>query len=483
MDPLEPLDAAMITAELLSDPLHTAALLILAPPADAGPGYVDELFQRALTDTAELDPRFRRHPHAGLDTAGLWVWRTDDTVDLRRHMRRRTLPAGATRETLWKLISELHSQPLDRSRPMWMAYVIDGLASGRFAFYVKVHHTLIDGVAGLKMIANAMTTDPERQSMGTIFAVAPTQPAQPVASSRGLIPNPFSLVRAALGGAGSGLNLVRQVTLGGLSTLVATIGSGAAVPAIGAPYTRFNGRLGRARTFAGASWSKARIRAVQEAAGVTGNDVLTAVIAGVLREWLIAHDELPDKSLVAICPVTVRGREQNADEDRHGNLFGLQLCSLGTDLADPVERLAHIHRAMTWAKDQVSSRGPNATTLLLALSIAPTVLLPAVPFAPRLRRGYNVSISNLPGPQDELYWNRARLEEIYPVSVAIDGQALNVTVCSYAGRVTFGYVSGRKVIPDIELLVPLTERVLVELETAVAGGKVKRSSAGRKEPL
>lgn len=468
MDPMEPLDAAMITAELLSDPLHTAALLILSPPADAGPGFVDELYQEALTDTAELDPRFRRHPHAGIDTAGLWVWRTDDTIDMRDHVQRRTLPAGGDRAALWELISELHSEPLDRSRPMWMAYVIDGLAGGRFAFYIKVHHTVVDGVAGLKVIADALTTDPEIRSMRPMYATAPKQSAHRGDASHRLTLNPLSLVRAVTNGVTSGLGLARQVVLGEISTVVASLGAGTAVLPVDAPFTRFNGRLGRERTFAGASWPKSRIRAIQKAAGVTGNDVLTTVVAGVLREWLIAHRELPAKSLVAICPVTVRGRTDAADEDAHGNLFGLELCPLGTDIADPAERLAHIHRAMSWAKKQVASRGSNVTMLLLTPSIASTVLPPIIPFAPRLRRGYNVSISNVPGPQAEMYWNGAHLEEIFPVSTAIDGQALNVTMCSYADRVTFGYVSGRKVMPDIGSLIPLTERVLVGLETAVA---------------
>lgn len=467
MDPMEPLGAAMMTAELLSDPLHTAALLILSPPADAGSGYVDELYREALTDTAELDPRFRRHPHVGIDTAGLWLWRADDTIEMREHMQRRTLPAGADREVLWDLISELHSEPLERSRPMWMAYVIDGLPGGRFAFYLKVHHTVVDGVAGMNLITDALTTDPESRSMRPIYAAAPKQPAEYGATSRGLIPNPLRLGRVALNGIASGLGLARQVVLGEISTVVASLGAGTAVLPVGAPYTRFNGRLGRERTFAGASWSKSRIRAVQQAAGVTGNDVLTTVVAGVLREWLTTHGELPDKSLVAICPVTVRGREHATAEDSHGNLFGLELIPLGTQIADHAERLAHIHRAMSRAKHQVASRGLNATMLLVAPSIASTVLPPIVPFGPRFRRGYNVSISNVPGPQVEMYWNGAHLEEIYPVSTAIDGQALNVTMCSYADRVTFGYVSGRSVIPDIGSLVALTERVLGDLETAV----------------
>ena len=468
MDPMEPLDAAMMAAELLSDPLHTAAVLILSPPADAPPGFVDELYQQALTSTADLDPRFRRHPHVSVATAGLWVWRADDTIDMREHVQRRSLPAGADREALWELIGELHSEPLERSRPMWMACVIDGLPGGRFAFYIKVHHTVVDGVAGLRMIADALTTDPQKRSMPPPYAIVAKHPPEHGGSSRGPMPNPLSLVRAARNGITSGLGLARHVALGEVSRVVASLGSGTTVLPLGAPYTRFNGRLGRERTFAGASWSKSRIRAVQQAAGVTGNDVLTTVVAGALRQWLAAHDDLPSKSLVAICPITVRGRAQAKDEDRHGNLFGLELCPLGTDIADPAERLAHVHRAMLWAKHQVASRGPNATMLLIAPSIASTVLPPIMPFAPRLRRGYNVSISHVPGPQAEMYWNGAHLEEIYPVSTAIDGQALNVTMCSYADRVTFGYVSGRKVMADIGSLVSMTERALVDLETAVA---------------
>ncbi|WP_460358231.1 wax ester/triacylglycerol synthase family O-acyltransferase [Mycobacterium sp. ZZG] len=467
MDPLEPLDAAMMTAEVLSDPLHTAALLVLSPPADAGSRYVDELFEAALTDTAELDPRFRRHPHRGIDSGGLWVWRTDDTVDLREHLQRRSLPAGADREALWDLVGELHSEPLARSRPMWQAYVIDGLADGRFAFYIKVHHTVVDGVAGLAMIGDSLSPDPEDRSMRPIYARAPHSGAN-TPGRPGHSRSPVAVLRATVRGAVSGLDIVRQVAVGELAAATAALGGRTAVLPLEAPYTRFNGRIGRERTFAGASWPKSRIRAVQKAAGVTANDVLTTVVAGVLREWLSARAELPDSSLVAICPVTLRGRKPGIEEDRHGNLFGLQLCPLGTDVADPWERLIHIHRAMAWVKDQVAARGPDATTLMVAPSIALTVLAPLVPLAPRLRRGYNVSISGVPGPKSEMFWNGAHLDDIFPVSTAIDGQALNVTMCSYADRVSFGYISGRKVVPDIGSFISLTERALADLERAAA---------------
>ncbi len=467
MDALEPLEAALMTGELLSSPLHSAALLILSPPADAGPAYVDELYEDAVTTAIDLDPRFRRHPHIGVDTAGVWMWRTDDNIDMRDHVQRRTLRSG-DRHALWELISELHGEPLDRSRAMWMFYLIDGLEDGQFAFYIKTHHTVMDGIAGMRMLAGALTTDPERRSMRQFYAVEPPEPAEHAAASRGHVPNPLWVMRSVLNAAASGVDLVRKLTPGNLSTLVGSIAEATAVLPFGAPYTRFNGRLARERVAAGGSWPKSRIRAVQNAAGVTSNDVVTAVIAGVLREWLIAHDELPKKSLVAMCPITVRSRERVAEEDVQANLFGLGLCPLGTDLEDPAERLAHIHLAMASAKDQVRTRGANAANLLLAPSMGVTeVLLPMVPLAPRVRTGFNLAISNVPGPQTHMYWNGARLEEVYPVSTVYDGLALNATAFSYADRTTFGYVSGQNVIPDIESLVPLTERALVELETAV----------------
>ena len=250
------------------------------------------------------------------------------------------------------------------------------------------------------------------------------------------------------------------------SNALASLTTDTIVAPLAAPYTRFNGRLGHERSVAAGSWPKHRIRAVQAAAGVTGNDVVTAVVGGVLRSWLLDHGELPERSLVGACPITVRGHERGPD-DGHANMFGVWLCPLGTDLGDPAERLDLIHRSMLEGKHQVASCGSGASMLLFAASIAPTVLLPILPGAPKVRTGYNLPISNVPGPRAEMYWNGAHVEEIYPVSTVYDGQALNVTMCSYADRVGFGYAAGADVVPDIDTLIPLTERCLTELEAAV----------------
>lgn len=461
MNPMDPLDAAMMTAELVSNPMHVGAVLILEPPKDAGREYVDELYRDAVAGSYSIDPRLRRYPHRGVDTGGIWVWREPDSIDLTRHCQRRTI--FGSREEFWRLIGELDAERLDRSRPMWMSYLIDGLADGRFAFYIKVHHTVIDGVAGFQMIADALSADPSRRSMPPFYADRRGSTPPPTSSGFRLI----GPIRSLVGVATSSVGLIERVLAGELSTMIDSLVGHTTVLPFGAPYTRFNSRLGPERAVCAGSWAKSRIRKVQEAAGVTANDAVNAIIAAVVRRWLLGRGELPKQSLVAACPITVRDRARPAVNDQHGNMFGLWLCPLGTNLDDPIERLALIHRSMAEGKRWVAKRGSAASLLTTAGSIAATVIFPMLPFTPKIRTGYNLPISHVPGPQDEMYWNGAHIEEMFPVSTVYDGQSLNVTTCSYADRIGFGYAAGREVVPDIETLIPLTEQCLSELEIAL----------------
>jgi WS/DGAT/MGAT family acyltransferase len=462
--PLDPLDVAMMAAELVASPMHVGAVLTLSPPEDAGPGYVDELYREALARSDRIDPRLLRYPHRGVDTGGVWVWRDADALDVSQHCQRRTV--SADRHEFWRLIGELDAERLARSRPMWMSYLIDGLDGGRFAFYIKVHHTVIDGVAGFQMIADALSTDPQRRSMPPFYADRRDHSApQPVPG--GLLPRLVAPLRSLVGTAASSVELIGRVVTGEISTVVDTLVAHTTVLPFEAPYTRFNGRLGPERAVAAGSWAKDRIRAVQRATGVTGNDVVTAMVAGAVRGWLLERGELPEQSLVAICPITVRDREHGGANDQHGNMFGLWLCPLGTNVDDPAARLDLIHRSMSEGKHWVAKRGSAASLLTTAASIAATVVFPLLPFTPKVRTGYNLPISHVPGPRAEMYWNGAHIEEVYPVSTVYDGQALNVTTCSYADRVGFGYAAGADVVPDIDALVPLTEECLTELESAV----------------
>lgn len=452
MDRLDPIDALMMTAEVISSPMHVAVLLMLTPPPGEENDYVARLYGRS-TAAQVLDPRLRRRAHRGLETGLLWVWRDCD-VDIRHHLQRRTLPAGAGPEALWALVSDLHSLRLNRANPLWMAYLIDGLPDGRFAFYIKVHHCVIDGVAGLKMIADSLSTDPRRRSMTPFYAGwSPADQAHRSHRDPGSVPRTIATALA------SAIGLGRRALDAQLR------GHGVAAP-FGAPRTRFNSRLGPRRAVAGISLQRSRISVIREAAAVTTNDVVTAAISGAIRAWLAERGELPAQSLVAICPVTVRARGADLSAE-HGNQFGLGLCPLGTDLADPVERLAAIHAGMARVKQEVADRGPGAMLVTLGPAIGPTVLLPLLPFDAKLPPAYNLPLSGVPGPPETMYFDGARVDEIYPVSVVYDGMALNITSCSYAGHVSLGFVTDPDIVPDVGALTRLTERALAELEEAL----------------
>jgi len=472
MEALATMDQLMLAGETFGSAMHVGIVLILTPPAGAGPDFVDGLYRDSLIGSHEIDPRLRRHPHRGLDTGGTWVWRDSGEVDLRKHLRRATLPPGSGLDAMWKLVSELHSERLDMAAPLWMSCLIDGMADGRFALYIKVHHIVIDGVGGLRMISDSLSEDPGRRSMPPFYAdktgydknAAPESPTEHE-HKRPRLPNPFGAVRAIADAAAAGLDLTRRVAAAELANIIGSLVSDVVKAPLEAPRTRFNAKLGPDRVAAGSSLARARIRSVQEAAGVTANDVITTLVSGALRDWMTANGELPRQTLVSMCPVSVRSRDDEGSATG-GNQFGLGLCPLGTDIADPIDRLTLVHDAMANIKHQVASKGSDAMLAVMGPAIGSTVALPLLGLGGVLPPSCNLAISNVPGPRETMYYNGARLDEIFPVSSTFDGMGLNVTVCSYADRIEVGYVTDAEMMPAVAELVPLTERALAELESA-----------------
>ncbi len=469
----------MLAAERFGSAMHVGVLLIFTPPPGANPdGYVDRLYRDSLIAERKVDARLRRHPHRGPRTGGVWVWREVEEINLREHVHRVTLTPGSGPSDLWELVSELHGGRLEMSVPLWTSYLIDGLPDGRFALYIKIHHTVIDGVGGLRMIGESLSTDPNRRSMPPFYAdkgnrdgptpAGPPAEPEPGGAKWPRLPDPFAAVRAVADAAAAGIDLTRRVATAELANIIGAMVTDSVVPPFDAPHTRFNAKLGPKRAAAGTSLDRERIRAIREAAEVTSNDVFTALIAGALRAWLLERDQLPERTMVAMCPVSVRDRDGLAEgESNSGNKFGLGLCPLGTDIADPVERLAFIHLAMMNIKKQVVTKGSDAMLAVMGPAIGSTVVLPLLPFSTLLPPSCNMAISNVPGPPEEMYYNGAHLDEIYPVSSVFDGMGLNVTVCNYADRVGIGYVTDADVMPRIAELIPLTEQALAELEAAL----------------
>lgn len=448
MELMSPTDSMFLIAETREHPFHVGGLALYEPPPDAGPTFVRELYEEMITHT-DFQPVFRKHPATILGGIANVGWAFDNDVDLDYHLRRSALPSPGRVRDLLELTSRLHGGLLDRHRPLWEAHLIEGLQDGRFAVYTKLHHALIDGVSAIKLIQRTLTEDPndtevrvpwtlprrKRDRQGSSVLRTVTDVAS---SAVGLAPSTLKLARAAL--------LEQQLTL-----------------PFGAPKTMFNVKIGGARRVAAQSWPLERFHRVKAAAGVTINDVVLGMCAGALRAYLSEQDALPDRPLVAMVPVSLRSE---SEADTGGNMVGTILCNLGTDREDPADRLSVISQSMRDNK-KIFSELPRVQALALsALMIAPLGLAGVPGFTRATAPPFNIVISNVPGPRQPLYWRGARLDGNYPLSIALDGQAMNITVVSNAGNLDFGLVGCRRSVPHLQRMLSHLESSLKALELA-----------------
>lgn len=444
-----PTDAVFLLGESREHPMHVGGLQLYEPPPGAGPEFVRE-FTDALIASDEFQPTFRKHPATILGGITPMAWAYDDEVDVDYHVRRSALASPGRVRELLELTSRLHTSLLDRHRPLWELYVVEGLKDGRFAMYCKMHHALIDGVSAQKLMQRSLSNDPEDTEIRAPWSL-PVRKRKPSPTSRlgslvrtagsvaALGPSTVSLARAAL--------LEQQLTL-----------------PFGAPRTMFNVKIGGARRCAAQSWSVDRIKSVKRAAGVTLNDVVLAMCSGALRYYLLEQDALPDTPLVAMVPVSLR-REDEADAG--GNLVGAILCNLATDADDPAQRLQAVSESMRNNK-KVFSELPRVQALALSAMNMGSLALAAVPgWVNSTSPPFNLVISNVPGPQEQLYCGGARLDGNYPLSAILDGQALNITLVSNAGNLDFGLVGCRRSVPHLQRLLAHLESSLKDLEQAV----------------
>jgi WS/DGAT/MGAT family acyltransferase len=440
-----------LVPESREQPMHVGSLQLFTPPPGSDAGYLTGLYQDALRATDIAKP-FRQRPHRSLGTLGQWTWVDDGEIDLEHHIRHSALPPPGRIRELLALVSRLHGTLLDRHRPLWEAHLIEGLADGRFAVYTKLHHSLMDGVSGLRLLERTLSSDPDARDVRMPFEERPRTARSK--DGGGLLALPLQAGQAAWDLASLGPRLLKLAEQGLRQQAVA-------LP-MQAPKSVLNVPITGSRRFAAQSWPMERILAVRRAADVTINDVVLAMSAAALRTYLLELDALPDAPLVAMTPVSLR---EEGDDDG-GNAVGTILCSLGTQLADPEERLRAIQSSMLAAKGALSGLNQLQVTALSAAVMGPLALglVPELQYA--LRPPFNLVISNVPGPKEPLYWNGARLEGMYPLSIPTNGQALNITVTSYAGEMEFGLVGDRRSLPHLQRMLPALEEGLAELEKA-----------------
>lgn len=453
-----PQDALFLLGESRENPTHVTALQILRPPADAGEDWFDELYA-TLVDPTDLKSAFTRRPVRSLATAGAWTWEPDEDLDLAGHVRRTALPAPGRVRELLEHVSALHARLLDRSRPLWEAELVTGLADGRFALITKLHHSLFDGITLSRHIVSGLAFDPETRGCRPPWRR--NQQSRPRPSSGGEQGGGTvgDLIRSAAGMAGG--------VVGGLPALakaLAQVATGDVGVAFQAPHTRFNDRLSGQRRFAGQGWEYARLADVAKRHEVTVNDVGLAMASGALRAYLDELGELPASSLVAMVPVSLRGTDTRA-EATTGNSWGSVYCVLGTDLADPADRLAKVHASMTQGKAALRSLDPVTSVALnvatMGLAALPTLRMLPMPPRPVV----NLIISNVPSTEERQYFDGAEVTDNYPVSMVADGQALNITLLRYADEMAFGLTGCPRAVPHLQRLLGHLDTALTELES------------------
>lgn len=454
--PLNALDRSFLAAERRDAMMQVGALMEFSPPKGGDVTELSRQLREEISRHVEVQrPWNLRLQHPDLLASPLQAWVEDDHFDLEYHVRRSALVSPGDQRELGVLVSRLHGTPLDFHRPPWEAHLIEGLEGGRMAIYFKVHHALIDGYTGMRILTKSLSTDPDERDTPMFFE----QP--PVDGNRkgGDHPPTFeTLVRLAREQAGATkdvgralMNVVRAVRHPELNLIAP----------LQAPKSILNQRITRSRRFATQSVPIERIKRVATSAGGTVNDVVLAICGISLRRFLSEQDALPDKPLVAMVPVNVRPKD---DPGGSGNAVGAILASLATDVADPRECLSRVIASTRRAKEQLQGMSKNAIMQYSALVIAPLMLSFVPGAAGRVRPAFNVVVSNVPGPETPLYLRGWKLDASYPMSIPFHGYALNITVQSYAGTLGFGFIGCRDTLPHLQRLAVYSGEALEELD-------------------
>lgn len=472
MQRLSGMDATFLYLETPNNHMHVASAAVFDPTTVPG-GYSFAKFRSLVESRLHLLPPFRRrlvevpfqihHP----------LWIEDPDFDLDYHIRRAALPAPGGEHELAEFCGDVMGRPLHRSRPLWEMYVVEGLENGMIAVVTKTHHSAIDGVSGAELAVNLLDVTPE-----------PVETVPDTEWKPDRVPTEFELVAYAI-------NSLSRQPLAGLRAAARTLEAAVTLrrrnrlpevtppPApFSAPRTVLNTTITPHRKFAYTQIPLEEAKKVKNALGGTVNDVVLAVCAGGLRSYLADHGGVPDTSLVAMVPVSVRGEDLKGSM---GNQLSQMLVSLATAMDDPAERLHEISAGTRSAKDQ--ERAISATTLTNwtefaapALAARAARLYSNMKLADRHRPLFNVTISNVPGPNFPLYSAGARLVAMYPMGPINDGGALNITVMSYMGAMFFGLVACPETVPDLWSLAGGLRSALDELlKAAGAAGAASPS--------
>jgi diacylglycerol O-acyltransferase len=471
---LRPRDVALLAEESPSTPMHNATVEIF-DPGESGFDYARLV--RLVEDRISFVPRYRQRIQPVPGRMANPVWVDDDHFDIGYHVRRSALPRPGSLDQLRELVSRIVSRPLDRSRPLWEIYFVEGLADGQVAILSKSHQVLVDGIETVDLGQVLLDMTPEPKELGGDEWRAHGRPS------------PFSLmagaVRDSLRGTETVSDTVRTTTgsvLRGASATSRTAGRvvGALTNRTPKGDSPIIGPISQQRRVVTVRTDLADYRTVRDVHDGTVNDVILAVVTGALRTWLMTRGESMRgvRQIRALVPVSV------IDEELEATSLGSQIAAHFVDLpvweASPVVRLHQVSYSFQAHKD--AGRGVAASRLTAMSGFAPATFhaIGSRVAAVERRRGYQLSVTNVPGPQAPLYAAGARMVATYPVPPLLEGHPLAIGVTSYDGHVYFGLTADRDMLPDADLLGPCIQEALDELVESASGARTRAPRGRRK---
>lgn len=464
MKKLSAVDAGFLLGESRETPMHVAGVSLYTLPEGANEQEFLHELARNLRDADELLPPFGDRLKTGrLGPAGPSYWEPDPALDLEYHVRHSALPKPGRYRELFTLAARLHGTLLDRSRPLWEIHLIEGLQNRQFAVYNKTHHAAVDGARSIHVSRCMLSSDPNAVHTESPLSL---QSWENYRASLKLGKKPeFGDAEArnvadALKATFDSSVRVYDVAKG-LTKAWTGRGDNLSLPHLNVPRTAINTSVDGARRFVAQSWPFERLRAVGKAFDGTFNDAVLGMSSGALRRYLERHAELPEDSLKAMVPVSVR---QQGDIDS-SNAVGAISADLATNIDDPAKRMQAIQASVSAGRGFYDGMSPNEVQLFSMLLQTPSLILMPLGLSPKLPP-YNTVISNVPGIRETSYWNGARMDGSYPLSIVTDGIALNITLLSYDQNVDFGIIACRRSVPQVQRLIDYMEEALVELEDA-----------------
>jgi diacylglycerol O-acyltransferase len=462
-DRLSALDVSFLYLESAATPMHVGGVAVFEPASDIDRGFDYGALRRLVSRRISLVPRYRQKVRWVPGHLANPVWVDDEDFDISYHVRRSALPRPGSGDQLRELVGRVQSRQLDRDRPLWEIYLVEGLADGRFAIITKTHHALVDGITAVDIAGLLLDPTPVPREVpedGWAPAREPSRVDLVVAAVVENLRRPTQVIETVRAGAADAKVNADRV-LGAATGVLASLRSSLRP----APSSPLNIPIGEQRRFGMAVTDLDTYKRIRKAHGGTVNDVVLATVAGALRTWLLTRGEsvTPASVLRAMVPVSVRAE----GERRPGNQVSAIFVELPVGEPSPVVRLHRVSYAMRAHKESGQSVGAGAIVALSGFA-PPTVHSAAARLASRMaRRLFNVVVTNVPGPQFPLYAAGAQMVECYPVVPLVKEQAVTVGLTSYNGGVFYGLNADRDALPDVDVLAQCIEEALSELAETV----------------